>query len=72
MGSVPHILCLLLPALETQAWAWLLFARLDYEAAGEVKEALVDLPQGADFLLQLRHLDLQLLLVSRQVLQRKG
>lgn len=58
--------CLVLPS-----WGDALFARLDDYAAGKVIEALVDLPQGADFLLQLGHLDLQLLLVSHQVLREK-
>lgn len=38
------------------------------DASGEVKEVLVDFPEGAHLLFQLTHLDRQMLLVSHQVL----
>lgn len=38
------------------------------DASGEVKEVLVDFPEVAHLLLQLAHLDRQVLLVSHQVL----
>lgn len=47
------------------------FGRFGDDASGEVKEVLVDLPEGAHLLFQLAHLDRQVLLVSHQVLRRK-
>lgn len=41
------------------------------DASGEVEEVLVDLAEGAHLLLQLAHLDRQVLLVSHQVLRQK-
>lgn len=38
------------------------------DASREVKEVLVDFPEGAHLLFQLAHLDRQMLLVSYQVL----
>lgn len=57
-----------------QGWAQggLLLGRFGEETGRKFKQVLVDFPQGLHFLLQVRHLDLQLLLVSHQVLLQGG
>lgn len=47
------------------------FGWLGDDASREVKEVLVDFPEGAHLLFQLAHLDRQMLLVSHQVLWQK-